>query len=215
MTATGLLGAIGTVIGLTRALPQLLRLLRTRDAHGVSLDSAVTISVVSYAWAGYGLATDQLAVAVASGLNATVFLFIALLSVALGRSPSELRAAPIWLVVAVTAAAIGGSQGLGVVLVASALIANLPQVLVAYRESDLTGLSPSTWALTASDGAVWTAYGLITGDVPILVNNVFQLSTALAILARRLAWGARHRSTGHERSVEPVGAHQAPSDDSA
>jgi hypothetical protein len=45
--------------------------------------------------------------------------------------------------------------------------------------------------LTASDGAVWTLYGLVTGDVPILMNNLFQFSTGAAIVIRRLAWGRR------------------------
>ena len=194
MSVTGVLGAIGTVIGLTRALPQLLRLVRTKDAHGVSLDSAATISVVSFAWATYGLLTDQLAVAIASGLNGAVFISIALMAMSLGRRVSELRAAPIWLVVVVIAVSVAGSRGLGGVLVVSALIANLPQVLVAYRERDLTGLSPSTWALTATDGAVWSLYGVLTGDIPILLNNLFQFSTSAAILFRRITWSARKPS---------------------
>ena len=199
MAVTGVLGAIGTVIGLTRALPQLLRLIKTRDAHGVSLDSAATISVVSFAWATYGLLTDQLAVAVASGLNGSVFICIALMAMSLGRRVSELRAAPIWLVVVMLATFVAGSGGLGAVLVVSALIANLPQVVVAYRERDLTGLSPSTWALTASDGAVWSFYGILTGDIPILVNNLFQFTTSMAILIRRLVWSS---STPSSRGLQ-------------
>jgi hypothetical protein len=53
MTNTAILGAIGTVIGLVRAVPQLLRLLRTRQAHGVSADTAATSSVVSFGAAAY------------------------------------------------------------------------------------------------------------------------------------------------------------------
>ena len=183
------LGAIGTVIGLVRALPQLLRLMRTRDAHGVSLDTAATSSVVSSAWATYGVLTEQWAVALASGLAAVIFALITLLALRLGRRLRELRTGPVWLVAVTAATAVAGSTGLGMVLVVGALAANVPQVLVAFREPDLTGLSPTTWALTASDGAVWTIYGIITGDVPILVNNLFQLTTSMAILLRRLAWG--------------------------
>lgn len=184
-----LLGGIGTLISLARAFPQFFRLLRTRDAHGVSLDGAATSSVVSFAWATYGVLTDQWAVALASGLTGTVFFLVTLLALKLGRKLRELRTGPVWLVAVSGATSLGGSTGLGIVLIAGALVANTPQVLVAYRESDLTGLSPSTWALTASDGAVWTLYGLVTGDVPILVNNVFQFTTSMAILLRRLAWG--------------------------
>ena len=52
MSIAGMLVMAGTAIGLTRALPQLIRLLRTRDAHGVSADSAGTTSVMSVGWAG-------------------------------------------------------------------------------------------------------------------------------------------------------------------
>ena len=37
-----------TTIGVTRALPQLVRLLRTRHAYGVSIDTAATSRIVSF-----------------------------------------------------------------------------------------------------------------------------------------------------------------------
>ena len=189
MDAALVLGAIGTFTGLARPLPQFIRLLRIRDAHGVSLDTAATSCVVSSAWAAYGVLTGHVAVALASGLSAAVFALIALLALRLGRHVNELRAAPVWLV-AVLAASVAGAAGLGVVLVVGALVANLPQVIVAFREPDLSGLSPSTWALTASDGTTWFLYGLLTGDIPIVMNNFFQLTTSVTILAR---WGLWHR----------------------
>ncbi|MEA2447406.1 MAG: hypothetical protein QOK47_1043 [Actinomycetota bacterium] len=189
MDAARGLGALGTLIGLVRALPQFIRLLKTRDAHGVSLDTAATSCVVSFAWATYGVLTDQLVVVLATGLSGAVFALITLLALKLGRRVSELRAAPIWFAIALVVTVVGGSVALGVILSAGALVANVPQVVVAYRERDLTGLSPSTWALTASDGAVWSLYGIITGDIPIMVNNLFQFSTSAAIVIRRLAWG--------------------------
>lgn len=186
-----ILGAIGTFTGLARPLPQFVRLLRTRDAHGVSLDTAVTSCVVSSAWAAYGILADRAAVALASGLSAFVFLLIALLAMNLGRPIRELRAAPMWLVAAVAASTLAGADGLGVILIVGALVANLPQIIVAFRERDLSGLSPSTWALTASDGGTWFLYGLATRDLPILVNNFFQLTTSVTILARRWLWARR------------------------
>lgn len=192
MDAAVVLGGVGTVVGLVRALPQFVRLLRAKDAHGVSLDSAATSCVVSSAWATYGVLTDQIAVAFASGLSAVVFAMITVLALRFGRRVREFRAAPVWLVIVVAVLGTTGSAGLGIVLAVSALVANLPQVFVAYKERDLTGLSPSTWALTASDGAVWTAYGLVTGDIPIMVNNLFQFSTSAAVVLRRVSWRGNH-----------------------
>lgn len=81
----GIFIVIGTAVGLTRALPQLVRLVRTRDAHGVSADSAGTISVVSLAWAAYGMLTDQVAVALASGASAVMFGLVTAVALRLGR----------------------------------------------------------------------------------------------------------------------------------
>ena len=189
MDAAGVLGALGTLIGLVRALPQLVRLLRKRDAHGVSLDTAATSSIVSFGWATYGTLTEQLPVLLATGSSGVVFALITLYAVKLGRRPAELRAAPVWLAVLLVAAVVARSDGLGVLLPISVLVANVPQLVVAYREADLTGLSPSTWLLSVSDGAVWAAYALVTGDAAILVFGVLQFTTSAAIVARRFAWG--------------------------
>src|SRR5688500_11695502 len=99
MDAAGALGALGTLVGLVRALPQFLRLLRTRDAHGVSLDTAATSSIASFGWATYGLLTDQLPVFLATGSSGVVFALITFVALRLGRRITELRAAPVWLVV--------------------------------------------------------------------------------------------------------------------
>lgn len=182
------LGVVALIVGLTRALPQLVKLLRARDAAGVSLDGCATSAIVSSAWAVYGILTDQLAVALASGTPAFIFVLISLAALRYGRRITELRSAPVFLVVFTAVVVAGGSVALGVMLTVGALIANTPHVIVAFREKDLSGVSPFTWTLTAADGAIWVTYALITGDVPILVNNVFQLTTSAAIVARRWWW---------------------------
>ena len=188
MDAAVLLGAAGTLIGLVRALPQFVRLFRTRDAHGVSLDSAATSSIVSFGWATYGVLTEQLPVTLATGSSGVVFAFITVLALRLGRRPSEFRAAPVWFVVLAVAVAGAGATGLGVLLPVSVLVANGPQLLVAFREADLTGLSAATWSLSSSDGAVWLTYALVTGDRAILVFGILQLTTSAAIVVRRWTW---------------------------
>lgn len=179
MDAAAVLGAVGTLVGLVRALPQLLRLITTRDAHGVSLDTAATSSVVSFGWATYGVLTSQVPVTLATGSSGVVFASITVLALKLGRRPGELRTAPVWLVVLVAVTALAQEDGLAVLLPVSVLVANVPQLVVAYREPDLTGLSPSTWLLSVSDGMVWAAYALVTGDTAILVFGILQLTTSV------------------------------------
>lgn len=64
----------------------------------------------------------------------------------------------------------------------------MPQLVVAFREPDLRGLSPLTWVLSTADGLTWGAYALVTGDRAILVFGLLQLATSLPIVVRRLVW---------------------------
>lgn len=197
MDAAGLLGALGTLIGLVRAMPQFVRLVRTRDAHGVSVDTAATSSIVSFGWVTYGAFTDQLPVMLATGSSGTVFALITVWALRYGRRSSEMRAAPVWLIVLVVATVIAREDGLGVLLPISVLVANVPQLVVAYRESDLTGLSSTTWLLSMSDGGVWLAYALVTGDKAILVFGILQLTTSAAIVLKRWTWGRHREPSSH------------------
>jgi uncharacterized protein with PQ loop repeat len=181
---------VGTAIGLVRALPQLVRLVRTRDPHGVSVDTAATSSVVSMGWAAYGHLTGQSAVALASASSAVMFALVTIVALRLGRSPRELRAAPVWLLVLIAATAIGAT-GLGVVLPVSVLVANVPQLWVAWREPDLTGLSLGTWLLSFFEAVVWGAYGLVSRDPTLIVHSTLYLITSGGIIALRLAKGAQ------------------------
>jgi uncharacterized protein with PQ loop repeat len=96
MNITVILGLAGTVIGLVRALPQLLRLLRSRQALGVSVDTALTSAIVSSGWAIYGFLTQQPYVALATGSSAAVFFVITVSALRFGRRIKEFRIAPVW-----------------------------------------------------------------------------------------------------------------------
>jgi uncharacterized protein with PQ loop repeat len=178
---------VGTAIGLVRAVPQLVRLLRARDAHGVSLDTAATSSIVSFAWAAYGILSGQLAVALASGSTAVMFAAVTVAALRFGRRLRELRTTPVWLAVLVASGVFGGARGLGLLLPVSVMVANVPQLRVVMRERDLTGLSVGTWLLSAAEGTVWGTYALFAADRSILVNGALQLATSAAIVAIRLA----------------------------
>ena len=185
LSGWALFGIVATAIGLFRGVPQLLLLIRARDAHGVSLDTAATSSVVSCAWTAYGLLTEQYAVAVASGSSAAVFAAVAIAALRFGRRAREVRVAWIWAV-ALAAAGIGaGARGLGLLLPVSVLIANVPQLVVAIRERDLRGLSLGTWLLSAAEGTAWGSYALAAVDRPIIVHATLQLTTSSVIVVLR------------------------------
>lgn len=189
MTFIVLFTIVGTAIGLIRGLPQLVRLLRSGNAHGVSLDSAATTSVVSFSWAAYGVLTSQGAVALASASTGVIFAMIALAALRYGRSIRELRVAPLWFLALTAVGGIGGVRALGAILALGILVANLPQVRIAWREPDLSGLSLGTWLLSMAEALTWGTYGLVAPDRAILTNGLLQLLTSGAVVALRLAKG--------------------------
>ncbi|MBI2333079.1 MAG: hypothetical protein HYU84_13135, partial [Chloroflexi bacterium] len=134
MDFPSILGLTGTLIDLVRAAPQLVRLLRARQSFGVSVDTAGTSCVVSLGWTAYGIITHQPYVTLASGIMASFFFIITLVALRFGRSVREFRIAPIWLVVLFAAGVFFGKTGLGLMLSISALISNVPQIRVAYKE---------------------------------------------------------------------------------
>jgi len=196
MNIRSILGTLGTIIVLVRAVPQLVRLLRAREAYGVSVDTAASSSIVSLGWALYGVLTNQPYLSCASGPAGVIFAIITVLALRFGRQAREFKIAPVWFGVLVLAGAIGGKNGLGMVLPISVLVTNIPQLWVAYKEDNLTDLSLGTWLLCVADGLTWGGYSLIQHDISIMVGSFFQLTTSVLIVALKLANKAKLRKQG-------------------
>jgi len=186
MEITSVLGTFGTILGLVRAMPQLLKLLRAKEAFGVSVDTAATSAICSFGWVAYGVWTDQFYFSLASGLTGLVFTLIALFSLRYGRQVKELRVAPIWLAVLLVAGLVAGENGLGVVLAISVLVANIPQLWLAVKESNLTDLSLGTWTISTIEGLIWLTYSFLRQDNAIMVSAFFQAMTSGLIVALKL-----------------------------
>lgn len=191
MNMTSVLGAFGTILGLVRAMPQLIRLLRAQEAFGVSVDTAATSAVCSFGWVVYGVLTDQFYLSLASGLTGLIFALIALFALRFGRRIKEIRVAPIWFTVLLLAGVVAGKNGLGLVLAISVLVANIPQLWLAYEERNLTDLSLGTWSISTIEGLTWLTYALLRQDTAIIVSAFFQALTSGLIVALKLARQAR------------------------
>ena len=81
---------------------------------------------------------------------------------------------------------LAGKNGLGLILPVSVLVANVPQLWIAWREDNLADLSLGTWLLSVSDGLVWEMYALIRHDVPIMVFGLLQLTTSGLIVGLKV-----------------------------
>jgi uncharacterized protein with PQ loop repeat len=186
MDLPSILGLLGTIIDLVRATPQLAHLLRERKSFGVSVDTSGTSFVVSLGWTTYGIITDQPYVTLASGIMASFFFIITLVALRFGRSAREFRIAPVWFGVLFVAVLFFGKVGLGLMLSISALISNVPQIRVAYKEENLSGLSLGTWLLTLTGGLVWGGYAILQHDLTIITSAFFQSVTSGIIIALKI-----------------------------
>jgi uncharacterized protein with PQ loop repeat len=200
MIMTSILGTFGTILGMVRAMPQLVRLLRAQEAFGVSVDTAATSAICSFGWVVYGVLTDQFFFSLSSGLTGVIFALITLFALRFGRQVNELRVAPIWFTVLLLAGGVAGKNGLGLVLAISVLVSNFPQVWLAYRESDLTDLSLGTWSISTIEGLVWLTYALLRQDIAIIVSAFFQATTSGMIVALKVARQAKMQRQEGKRS---------------
>ncbi len=191
LNISSILGTIGTVLGLVRAVPQLVRLMRAREAFGVSVDTTGTSTIVSAAWVVYAILTNQPYVVFSTAPTAVTFAISTFVALRFGHSVREFKIAPIWGAVLLLAGLLGGVTGLGLVLSVSVLISNLPQLWVAYNEGNLEDLSLGTWLLCTCDGLVWASYALLMHDTSILLYGIFQFATSASIAALKLAHRAR------------------------
>jgi len=186
MGLIAILGVVGTIIDLIRAMPQLARLMRARNSSGVAVDTSGTSFVVSRGWTTYGFMTHQPYVALASGIIAGIFFAITLTALRFGRSAREFKVTPTWLTVLLLSGLIFGKNGLGAALSISALISNIPQIQVAYRELNLSGLSLWTWLLSLSGGLTWGLYAILQHDLAIVTSALLQSITSGIIIALKI-----------------------------
>ncbi len=66
----------------------------------------------------------------------------------------------------------------------------VPQAWKTFRSRDVSGISLGMYALFTTGVALWLAYGLVLGNLPITLANAITLALALAVLVMKLRYGA-------------------------
>ena len=61
-------------------------------------------------------------------------------------------------------------------------IAFVPQAWKSWRTRDLSGISLSMYALFTMGVALWLAYGVVIGSIPVIVANAITLLLAAVVL---------------------------------
>lgn len=203
---TTILATTGTALAAIFLVPQLLRLVRRRDARGVSVLWAVFGVVTNAIWVGY-LASQQLWLAAAAPALAVASYGAVLVVVArLDHGQRYVSLTLAYLAAFATAYALGGTIGLALLLAVSPAVQLAPQVATTYRTARPRGVSTTTWMLTAAEAGSWGLYGLLVADLALVGYGAVTGVAALAIVARCLATTSRPHPglLRHDRSVLAV-----------
>jgi MtN3 and saliva related transmembrane protein len=65
----------------------------------------------------------------------------------------------------------------------------LPQALHIIRYKDTRAISLHMYVAFATGVALWFVFGLLIGNLPIIISNAITLGLALAIIAMKLKYG--------------------------
>ena len=87
------------------------------------------------------------------------------------------------------------TQTLGFVAAACTTLAFLPQVIKTWRSRSTKDLSLFMFLVFSTGVTLWLIYGMLRGDWPLILANLFTLSLAVIILAFKIKDLMRGRGT--------------------
>lgn len=190
-------GLLATVLITACVVPQVVAVLRSPEVAGVSSTAAGQACVSCAAWTLYALTADIGLAAVSSGAGALLWGVIAAVTTTRQRRPPSGWVAAWGL--SVVAAAIGGLDVLGVVLLAEAVTNTVPQARRAHRR--VAGVSLATYVLMTCGAGCWLIYAADAGDVPLSVSSLLKAAVCLYIVCLVVAGRARERAPVSRRAV--------------
>lgn len=186
MTPVEVLGWVAAVVGVSISVPQVVRLLRTRDVSGLSVFGWQTLVSITFAWTVHGFRVEQLNMIVS---NLIGFGMTALVLGLIGR---ELRLNLVRLLLPGLAAAgllvgvdvVFGAGIFGAVAIIPSVMANSAQSLELVRSPRIDGVSPLFLVLAVVNQALWFSWGLLVPEYGTIVSA----SVTLAVTVFNLVW---------------------------
>ncbi|MFY7960802.1 MAG: SemiSWEET transporter [Elsteraceae bacterium] len=80
-------------------------------------------------------------------------------------------------------------QAIGLIAACCTTLAFVPQAVRAVRTRQTKDISLLTFLLLEIGIVLWLAYGVMLGDLPLILSNAITLGLASAILATKLRYG--------------------------
>jgi uncharacterized protein with PQ loop repeat len=191
--AVEVFGWLCGAVGLAAYLPQLLKLLRTRQAAGLSVLSWQSMLAGSIAWTNHGL---MIGAANQAALNVVIGVPTAMI-VAMICQVRRLRAVRVFGVAVLAGAAVAASDWLlgsavfGVVVLLLGAGAIGGQTLELVRAPSLDGVAPTFLFGQLAFSCLWALWALWAGDI----GTVIAFASNALVLAFNAAWWV-HRTVG-------------------
>jgi uncharacterized protein with PQ loop repeat len=191
MLPVDVLGWVATVVGTVLALPQLVRLVRTRNIEGLSLVGWQTALVLNVAWTVHGLSIGQLPQILSSSLALfTTVPILLLMTRELGRRvlPTVLPS----LAVATAMIAVDlllGSAAYGIVAIFPGIAITAAQSVELVRAEHVRGVSPLSLVLGFVNLTLWAIWAALVNDS----GTMIAVSTTWFVALFNLIWYALRR----------------------
>lgn len=192
MELGALVGWAATVLGTTLAIPQLLRLIRTRSVEGLSLIGWQTLLTLNLAWTAHGIGIGQPAQIITNALALlTTVPILVLMARAMGRSAAAVLLPGVALAAAMIALdLLLGSTAFGIAAILPSLVVSGGQTVELVRAETVLGVSPLFLVLGVVNLALWDAWAVLVDDSGTLIAVTITLVVALL----NLLWYALRRA---------------------
>jgi uncharacterized protein with PQ loop repeat len=185
VSATSVFGALAVALSFLFVWPQVIRLARSHDTDGVSAVSSLWAGTGYALWVAYGLRNGLPAVTIANSQLTVGFTIITVMVLRYG--PPVPRLVPAAALVAAAVAALSvlaPPQVPGIVAVAVASSAFLPQAYASLTRDDLSGVSVPTYLLITAACTSWLIFGILEHDIIVAVPSILVAPVTLLIAFR-------------------------------
>ncbi len=202
-----LIGWLATILTLASGLPQTIRLVRTRDSHGVSAWTYVLWAATALWWAGWGFHVDSVPMMAVNLLLLPVLITVVVLLEPDRRQLMFLLASPPLLILALLVI----PPVVAVVGTVFACLLAVPSVVQAFRTEDPSGIAIGTWVFLAMASVLWVIYDVGIGYPLTATSLVVQAGLSCVVVGRtildrrRLAAHQAAMSAGPVRQVQTGG----------
>ncbi len=185
------LGFIAGTLGVAGGWPQLLRLVRTRVGTGVSVSSQILGLACVGLWFSHGLFSRDAAQTASNAAAMVAASGIVVLLITLRATRRERMVAIVGTLACVAAILVLAWMDRPVVVAAVAvsvsMVRLIPQLAIAVRPNrSMVGLAPVTLAMTLMCSTLWATYGVLVGDVAVIITSSVGLLLNSFITYRRV-----------------------------